>query len=155
MGQTGYLTFSCPPRIHGDQAPPQQANTFTDASVLLPKTPWASHAGIGIVHIDRAVEKNPLHTIEDTMGSFGRRSLQPEAPAVFTLCGSEDTRRSKTRTMARYPSTTGEAMPLQMSWQHMQVRITTRAWANMRKRRSSGTTSIESWYIAYTSTCSA
>ena len=50
------------PKIQSE--PPQQANTFTDASVLLPRIPWATNAGIGIAHIDRDTTTYPLHNIE-------------------------------------------------------------------------------------------
>ena len=49
------------------KAIPHQANTFTDASVLLPRMPWAACAGIGIVHIDRDLITEPIHCIEEEM----------------------------------------------------------------------------------------
>ena len=42
-------------------------NTFTDASVLLPRMPWAAYAGMGIVHIDRDLITEPIHSIEEEM----------------------------------------------------------------------------------------
>ena len=38
-GPDGILDLKLPPRLRDQQEPPQQANAFTDASVLLPKTP--------------------------------------------------------------------------------------------------------------------
>ena len=52
------------PKITQRKRTPQQANTFTDASVLLPRIPWTAYAGIGIVHIDRDLIADPIHTIE-------------------------------------------------------------------------------------------
>ena len=59
-GPDGILDLQLPPRLRDQQEPPQQAN----ASVQLPKTPWGSFAGIGIVHIDRDMNTYPLHNIE-------------------------------------------------------------------------------------------
>ena len=63
-GPDAILDLQLPPRLQDEQEPPQQADTFTDTSVLRPKTPWASYAGIGIVHIDRDMNTYPLHNIE-------------------------------------------------------------------------------------------
>ena len=40
-GPDRILDLQLPQRMQHEQEPPQQANTFTDASVQLPKTPWA------------------------------------------------------------------------------------------------------------------
>ena len=55
------------PKIQSESEPPQQANTFTDASVFLPRMPWAAYAGIGIVHIDRDLITDTIHIIEEEM----------------------------------------------------------------------------------------
>ena len=51
-------------KIQSESELPHQASTFTDASVLLPRMPWAAYAGIGIVHIDRDLIADPIQTIE-------------------------------------------------------------------------------------------
>ena len=62
--ETGFLTSNFLPRYKVKADLPQQANTFTDASVFLPRIPWVAYAGIGIVHIDRDTSTYPLHNIE-------------------------------------------------------------------------------------------
>ena len=64
-GQYRILDIQLPPIVQSESGPPQQANTFTDASVLLPRIPWVALAGIGIVHIDRDTSTYPLHNIEE------------------------------------------------------------------------------------------
>ena len=65
-GPDRILDIQLPPKLQNESEsePPQQANTFTDASVLLPRIPWTACAGIGIVHIDRDLIADPIHTIE-------------------------------------------------------------------------------------------
>ena len=67
MGQTVFSTSNFSQKYKAKAKPPQQANTFTDASVLLPRMPWAAYAGIGIVHIDRDFTTEPIHSIEEEM----------------------------------------------------------------------------------------
>ena len=193
---------------------------------FLPRIPWTPHAGIGIVHIDRDLIADPIHTIEaeltetrsdptrryGTMSSAINNSTRMEltaaiiatyAPRPITIAidnqavvkgfhrgsrtegadqatgsrdgdlwvlgervitasgantimrnGSQDIRHSRTRTMAGYPGKTGEATTWPTSWLGTRVRTTTKVWPSTRRRRSRGTTSIESWYTGFTSTCS-
>ena len=58
-GSDRILDIQLSTKILSESGFPQQANTFTDASVLLPRIPWAAYAGIGIAlpaaqHRDRA-----------------------------------------------------------------------------------------------------
>ena len=53
------------PKIQSESEPLQQANTFTVASILLPKMPWAAYAGIGIVNIHKDLMTDPLQTFEE------------------------------------------------------------------------------------------
>ena len=93
-GPDGILDLQLPPRLRDQQEPPQQANTFTDASVLVPKTPWASFAGIGIVHIDRDMNTYPLHNIE--MELMEPRSSETRRQQTMSSSTNNSTRMERT-----------------------------------------------------------
>ena len=84
-GPDRILDLQAPQRRQHEQEPPQQARTFTDASVLLPKTPWASYAGIGIVHNGRDVKTYPLHNIEMELTEPGNDETRRQQTMSFSI----------------------------------------------------------------------
>ena len=96
-GPDRILDLQAPQRIQHEQEPPQQARTFTDASVLLPKTPWTSYAGIGIVHNGRDVKTYPLHNIEMELTEPGNDETRRQQTMSFSINNS--TRMEPTATI--------------------------------------------------------
>ena len=90
-GPDRILDIQLSPKVQSESGPPQQANTFTDASVLLPRIPWVAYAGIGIVHIDSNTEKELTEPVNDetrrqqTMSSSISNSTRMEPRLLLTI----------------------------------------------------------------------